>query len=496
MAGIGGTGIVTVNQVLAAAAVGDGLAVRGLDQTGLSQKAGPVTSHLRVARGTGALEPANRVGRAQAACYLAFDALTGADAKNLAYASAEHTLAVVSTSAVPTGAQVRDASIAPPDATMLLSRISRAAKDVVALDAAAAARSLFGDTMPANFLLVGAAYQAGALPMSAAAIEAAIELNAVAVADNRAAFRSGRVAVANPAAFAAATGSAHDTTPATAPPAGIELGEPTGETRRLVSVRAAQLIGYQGRSTADRYVADVLAVWRAERAVGDATAFSEAAARGLHKLTAYKDEYEVARLLTDPALEARLSAEVPSGAKYRYRLHPPVLRAMGRKKKIAFGPWMRPVLRAVAKGRIMRRLTCSATPPCAGWNESCATPTVPWCSASPPVSSRPRTARPRLPPRQLTSSEDTKTSSSPASSATGPGSQNSASAMPCHRLHRYANGVAQKGNCDDWHPGTDGPGRHAADGGTRASRSARTGAGTHRRVRPAPGRRQRGRNHR
>jgi indolepyruvate ferredoxin oxidoreductase len=223
LAGIGGTGIVTVNQVLAAAAVGDGLAVRGPDQTGLSQKAGPVTSHLRVARGTGALEPANRVGRAQAACYLAFDALTGAEAKNLAYASAEHTVAVVSTSAVPTGAQVRDASIAPPDAAMLLSRISRAAKNVVAFDAAAAARSLFGDTMPANFLLVGAAYQAGALPMSAAAIEAAIQLNGVAVADNRAAFRWGRVAVANPAAFAAATGSAHDTTPATAPPPASSL---------------------------------------------------------------------------------------------------------------------------------------------------------------------------------------------------------------------------------------------------------------------------------
>jgi indolepyruvate ferredoxin oxidoreductase len=98
----------------------------------------------------------------------------------------------------------------------------------------------------------------------------------------------------------------------------------------------------------------VLAVWRAERAVGDATAFSEAVARGLHKLTAYRDEYEVARLLTDPAFEARLSAEVPGGTKRRYRLHPPILRAMGRNKKIAFGPWTRPVLRMLAKARIVR----------------------------------------------------------------------------------------------------------------------------------------------
>ena len=334
--------------MLAAAAVRDGLAARGLDQTGLSQKAGPVTSHLRVARGPDALGPANRVGHAQAACYLAFDALTGAEAKNLAYASTEHTLAVVSTSVVPTGAQVRDASIAPPDAAVLLSRISRAANDVIALDAIAAAQSLFGDTMPANFLLVGAAYQAGALPVSAAAIEAAIELNGVAVANNRAAFRWGRVAVTDPAAFAAAAGSAREPAPAAA---GIELDELAGETRRLVAVRAAQLTGYQGKNTAERYVADVRAVWRAERAVGDATAFSEAAARGLHKLTAYKDEYEVARLLTDPAFKARLSAEVPGGTKQRFLLHPPTLRALGRKKKIAFRPG---TLRIVAKGRILR----------------------------------------------------------------------------------------------------------------------------------------------
>ena len=107
---------------------------------------------------------------------------------------------------------------------------------------------------------------------------------------------------------------------------------------------------------AERYVADVRAVWRAERAVGDATAFSEAAARGLHKLTAYKDEYEVARLLTDPAVKARLSAEVPGGTKQRFLLHPPTLRALGRKKKIAF-----------------RRASTKPSSFC-----NCATPTARW----------------------------------------------------------------------------------------------------------------------
>ena len=357
LAGIGGTGIVTVNQVLGSAAVRDGLAVHGVDQTGMSQKAGPVTSHLRVAAAAEALAPANRVGAAQAHCYLAFDPLVGADDKNLAYASQATTTAVVSTSEVPTGAMVRDASVVAPAGATLLDRISGSVRELVALDASSAALALFGDAMPATFLLVGAAYQSGALPFSAAAIEWSIELNGVAVAANTAAFRWGRVAVADPAAFASATGSdAGDAGPAGSPdlPAGLDLGELAGETRRLAAVRAAQLVGFQNTATARRYLDVVRAAWSAERALGERTDYSQAVARGLHKLTAYKDEYEVARLLTDREFERRLAAEVPGGTKLRYRLHPPVLRAMGRERKIAFGPWLKPVLRGLAMGKRLR----------------------------------------------------------------------------------------------------------------------------------------------
>lgn len=350
LAGIGGTGIVTVNQVLASAAVRDGLAVHGVDQTGLSQKAGPVTSHLRIARDPADLGPAVRVGAGTATCYLAFDALVGADGRNLGYAAADRTLAVVSTSRVPTGAMVRDATVAAPSLDGLVERIAGRARAVVLVDAQAGANALFGDAMPANLLLVGAAYQSGALPLSAAAIEWAIELNGVAVAVNTAAFRWGRVAVADPAAFAAATAGPV----VAAQRIWADLGELAGETRRLVGIRAARLVDYQDTRAARRYVADVLAVWRAERALGEDTAFSEAVARGLHKLTAYKDEYEVARLLTDPAFEARLAAEVPGAGGLRYRLHPPTLKALGRQHKIAFGPWLRPVLATLAKGKALR----------------------------------------------------------------------------------------------------------------------------------------------
>jgi len=348
LAGIGGTGIVTVNQVLGSAAVRDGFAVHGVDQTGLSQKAGPVTSHLRIAHDAAELGPANRVGTA--GCYLAFDVLVGADARYLGYASPETTTAVVSTSPVPTGSMVRDPGVAAPDVPALVERITGRSRAVVALDAQAAANALFGDAMPANLLLVGAAYQSGALPVSAEAIEWAIELNGVAVAANTAAFRWGRVAVADPDAFAAATAGAAPI----APPTWTELGELAGETRRLAGIRARMLADYQDARTARRYVNDLLTVWRAERRIGEDTAFSEAVARGLHKLTAYKDEYEVARLLTDPAFEARLAAEVPGGTGLRYRLHPPTLKALGRQQKIAFGPWMRPVLQALARGKALR----------------------------------------------------------------------------------------------------------------------------------------------
>jgi indolepyruvate ferredoxin oxidoreductase len=357
LAGIGGTGIVTVNQVLGSAAVRDGLAVHGVDQTGLSQKAGPVTSHLRVAADPATLAPANRVGQAQAGCYLAFDLLVGADSRNLGYASPNATTAVVSTSGVPTGAMVRDPGVTAPTEGSLVDRIAGTVREVVTLDAAAAAHALFGDTMPATFLLVGAAYQAGALPLSAAAVEWAIELNGVAVAANTAAFRWGRVAVADPAAFAEATGSDRAQVRPAPPelPAGLDLGELAGESRRLAAVRAAQLVEFQDLATARRYLATVRSAWRAERVLpGERTGYTEAVATGLHRLTAYKDEYEVARLLTDPEFERALAAEVPGGTRMRYRLHPPLLRALGRDEKIAFGPWLRPALRGLARAKRLR----------------------------------------------------------------------------------------------------------------------------------------------
>lgn len=353
LAGIGGTGIVTVNQVLATAAMRAGYEVASLDQIGLSQKAGPVVSHLRFADGD--LEPANRLAPASADCVIAFDLLAATDNKNLAYGDADSTIAVASTSRTPTGAMVYDKSVAHPDESLLLARLAKVSRSVHSFDALAAAETLFGNTAAANLMLVGAAYQVGGLRLPASAIEEAIEINGVAVAANIEAFRWGRLAIARPEEFAAATRPERpEPTPIPLPANLFDGLTVAGETRRLVELRAAELVGYQNAAVAREYVRTVQRVWEAERAVTERTEFSEQVARGLYKFTAYKDEYEVARRLTDPAFLAEVAAQVPDGANLTYRLHPPVLRAMGRTKKIGMAPRSHFTLRLLAKGKRLR----------------------------------------------------------------------------------------------------------------------------------------------
>lgn len=353
LAGIGGTGIVTVNQVLATAALCAGLQVESLDQIGMSQKAGPVVSHLRFCAGE--LEPANRLTPGSADCIVAFDLLTATDNKNLGYGDRAATVSIASTSQSPTGDMVYDKSVRYPDEPLLLSRLDSVSKTLRSFDGLAAAQELFGNTAAANFLLIGAAFQAGGLRLPAAAIEEAIGINGVAVDANVAAFRWGRVAIADPDAFAAAARPARGTRAATAAPA--ELFADTtfdGEVRRLVELRAAQLVEFQNVAVARRYVDTVQSVWAAERAVTEQTDFSESVARGLFKFTAYKDEYEVARMLVDPDFLADVASQVPGGENLTYKLHPPVLRALGRKKKIGLGPKSHVALKLLAKGKVLR----------------------------------------------------------------------------------------------------------------------------------------------
>ena len=224
----------------------------------------------------------------------------------------------------------------------------------------AASDALLKSTTAANLMLVGAAIQCGALKLPPSAVEEALEINGVAVAANKAALAWGRLSVADPAAFAAAVAAA---TPAPAPVvdvdpttvvealAGASFG---GETRRLAELRAVELVGFADLRCAEDYVAIVDAVWQAERRVTDRTELSEAVARHLYKLTAYKDEYEVARLLTRPRAAELAQAAVPGGTDLTFKLHPPMLRALGMGKKIGLTGSTQAVLKALVPMKKLR----------------------------------------------------------------------------------------------------------------------------------------------
>jgi indolepyruvate ferredoxin oxidoreductase len=356
MIGIGGTGVVTMNQVLGMAALIDGKHVSGLDQTGLSQKGGPVVSDLRISAEP--IDGAGKPSRGAADLYLGFDVLGASSPKNLEAAGRERTAAVVSTSEVATGRMVVDveAGLAPLGTQLeAIERATRGERNVY-LDAQALAERLFGDNMPANTIALGAAWQRGLVPVSLEAIERAVRLNGAAVDKNLAAFAWGRACVAAPEAVETALAPPERPLPelSDAERALVDRVADGGELRRLLDLRVPELTAYQDLALAERYAELVQRVAAAEeeRAPGH-TELAEAVARNLFKLMAYKDEYEVARLHLDAAERARLDASLGEGAKVWFNLHPPLLRALGMKRKLKLGPWFTPALRAL---RGMRRL--------------------------------------------------------------------------------------------------------------------------------------------
>jgi indolepyruvate ferredoxin oxidoreductase len=275
MMGVGGTGVVTVNQVLATAALLEGKYVDGLDQTGLSQKGGPVVSHLKIS--VLPLAGSNRIGAGEADCYLAFDILTATIPQNLSRASTDRTVALVSTSQLPTGAMVASPELRFPNLDGLISSINqrtRASANVF-LDAIDLAETYLGDHLAANTIVLGAAYQAGLIPVSAEAIERAIALNGVAVEMNTDAFRLGRRIAASPASESERTRQPNpaqrarsaDDAAARELIASIGAGYPLcGELRRLLEIRVPELIAYQNAAYARQYVAFVERVYSAEQA--------------------------------------------------------------------------------------------------------------------------------------------------------------------------------------------------------------------------------------
>jgi indolepyruvate ferredoxin oxidoreductase len=359
--GVGGTGVVTLSQILSAAGRIAGRQVRSLDQTGLAQKGGAVISDVKISAGD--IEQSNKAVAGECDLYLGCDLLVAADAKNLAVADPATTIAVVSTTKVPTGRMVVDKTVPFPDVDATADRIRSATRgaESVFVDARGLSVTLLGSDQFANMLLAGVAFQTGALPLPAQAIEQAIELNGVQVEPNLQAFRRGRQRVADPVAFAAVIAAASAAAPVNVPTGSEQRlissvgAEPGSPLHRIVAVRIPDLVEYQNVDYARRYADLVARAREAEiRSVPEKTELSEAVAEFGYKLMAYKDEYEVARLLVDPQAEAAVRAEFGEGARVSYQLHPPVLRALGMKRKLKLGPWSRPGFRLLRAAKIVR----------------------------------------------------------------------------------------------------------------------------------------------
>jgi indolepyruvate ferredoxin oxidoreductase len=356
--GRGGTGVVTISHLLAYAAMMEGKQVYLSNNTGLAQKGGPVEAPMVFAEG--AMPVFNRLFPGSADLYLGFDLLRAAEPGNLKYASPERTLAIVSTAQVPTARMNRHPEERFPAAAGLQGLIESCTRKAgkVYLDTYWLAERLFADTLYANMLLVGAAYQAGALPLRAASIEAAIHLNGKSVGQNIQAFRWGRLSVADPARVERELGQsrsgaaegvaaqrrrlagealqAHDQALAE-----LGLGE---EGNRQLSLRLAELCAYQDLAYARRYLELVRVARRVDAGFPDRSwALTLAVARSYFKLMAYKDEYEVARLATRPEAGQRLAALFEGPLAVSHYLHPPTLRALF-PGKLCLGPWFRPVL--------------------------------------------------------------------------------------------------------------------------------------------------------
>jgi indolepyruvate ferredoxin oxidoreductase len=249
-----------------------------------------------------------------------------------------------------------------PDAEELAALVNRYTRkdENVSFDAVEMAETLFDDHMVANLLLLGAAYQAGAIPVSAKAIEEAIGFNGVSVEVNLQAFRAGRLAVVDPAWAGSLTrprlGAVQDfPAPSVEARALVESVGASGELRRVLEIRVQGLIAYQNASYAREYVDFVRKVHEAEQvAKPGEDRLAIGVARHLFKLMAYKDEYEVARLHLADGFSRELARRYPGGVRVEYHLHPPMLRGLGFRKKLRFGRWITRVLRLLVALRGLR----------------------------------------------------------------------------------------------------------------------------------------------
>ncbi|MEM8843165.1 MAG: indolepyruvate ferredoxin oxidoreductase family protein, partial [Pseudomonadota bacterium] len=324
--GVGGTGVVTVGALITMAAHVEGKGAAEMQMAGLAQKGGAVAIHCRVAPTPGDIS-AIRISVGEADAVIGGDLVVTAAPKTLAAMQRGRTRAICNTQEIITGEFTRNTDFTLPVQGLELAVARRVGDDAFSMiDATKLAEELLGDAIFSNVMMLGAAWQAGMVPLSAEALRKAIELNGAAVQGNLRAFEIGRWAVAYPDA-------AH---------AVLEV-EDAGEESfdEALTRRVDHLTRYQDAAYAARYKALV------ERALAVDPALGEAVAEGYFKLLSYKDEYEVARLHTE-TLDAAIAETFDNAGKVTFHLAPPLLGRKDREGnpvKSEFGPWIRPVFR-------------------------------------------------------------------------------------------------------------------------------------------------------
>jgi len=332
VAGVGGTGVITIGQLLGVAAQLDGKGVVTQDAAGLAQKGGATWSHVQIAGRSEAILT-TKIDVAKADLVIACDAIVGASKYTMSVVREGHTHVALNTHGTPTAAFVRNPDWQFPGGNCEAALVSAVgAERVGSFDAEQVAIELVGDAIYTNPLLLGYAWQKGLVPLTHAALKRAFELNGVQIDNNKRAFEWGRRCAhdfkAVKSLFQAATVVQFIRKPSLA---------------EMVDRRVEFLMGYQSAAYAANYRAFVERV-RAAEAPLSSTRLTETVARYLFKLMAYKDEYEVARLHTDPAFTKRIADMFEGDVKLVHHLAPPMLAKMNDKGELvkrAYGPWMR-----------------------------------------------------------------------------------------------------------------------------------------------------------
>ena len=345
--GVGGTGVLTIGALLGMAAHIEGKASMILDMSGLAQKGGAVLSHVRISQNTQDVT-CSRIVTGTADLLIAADEVVAIAKETITLCESQRTHGIINTHLIPIADFVRDR-----DFDFQRRKVNRVLQGAlregsVFLDFTHAAEGLLGDSIATNVMMLGYAYQQGLLPVSAEAIDQAIELNGVSIKMNRLAFALGRLASVDPARLHAMLKDE-------------SVAPKTLDQMSLVEIidhRSALLRDYQNEKLAARYRDLVERVKTAASGAGLSEDLPRAVAINYAKLLAYKDEYEVARLFTDGKFEQSIRDQFEGDFTLNFNLAPPLLGggkdALGRPRKREFGPGMMKGFRLLAKMRTLR----------------------------------------------------------------------------------------------------------------------------------------------